>query len=145
VLSGIDFVSIDGNGGIDHVILGASFDLQTFDLGTVASRIHDVEVISLEQAEGVTLRLSDASVPLLNDQNVLYVLGDSDDEIIIEGDWSLASTNATNGAAAPGINFIHYVSAGGADLYVAHGITQPPVPWAMPWEELITPVGVWPE
>jgi hypothetical protein len=63
VIFGTDFASIDGNGGIDDLTLGASFDLLTFDLGTVASRVHDVEVISLEQAEGVTLRLSDTNVP----------------------------------------------------------------------------------
>jgi hypothetical protein len=82
--------------------------------------------------------------PLLNDEDVLYVLGDSDDEIIIDGDWWVASATATNAAVAPGVNFVHLVSADGADLYVDNGITQPPVPWATAWEELITPVAVWP-
>lgn len=144
VLSGTDFVSIDGNGGIDYVILSASFDQRSFNLGTVAARLHDVEVISLEQAEGVTLRVSDTNVPLLNDQDILYVLGDFDDEIILEGDWSLVSATTTNAAVAPGVNFVHLVSAGGADLYVDGAITQPPVAWATSWEELITPLGVGP-
>jgi hypothetical protein len=144
VLSGTDFAWVDGNGGIDRLILDASFDLQAFDLGDVASRIHDLEVISLDQAEGVTLRLSDTDVPLLNDDGVLYVLGDFDDEIILEGDWSVVSATATNAAVAPGVSFVHLMSAGGADLYVEGTITQPPVPWAGAWEELITPVGVWP-
>ncbi|MEJ0075786.1 MAG: hypothetical protein WDO17_10115 [Alphaproteobacteria bacterium] len=122
-----NFVEIDGNGGLDKIVLTSAFNSgfaapndQTFDLTALVSKITDVEAISLESAEGATLKVAPSDISQVNSTtNLLYVLGGSDDEVIISGEgWTQLETNHANPAVSSSHIFVHYHNSNGSDLYV---------------------------
>ena len=115
------FVQIDGNGGLDRIVLTAP--AQVFNLTANAAKITDVEVISLASS-GASLTLAGADIPQINSSgNSLYVVGGSDDQVDAGTGWVLVSTTHTNAAVAPGVTFAQYHHVvSNADLYVADQI-----------------------
>jgi hypothetical protein len=114
-----DFVAVDGNGGIDKAFLTSAFDNQTFDLATHVARISDLEVISLENAVNVTLNVTASDVGQINSSGkFLYVLGGSDDQVVLQDEWTLVEINHVNPAVSASHQFVHYHNSAGLDLYV---------------------------
>lgn len=114
-----NFVTVDGNGAFDKIVLTSGFDGQTFDLSAQVSKITDVEAITLESAAGATIALGPDDIAQINPAgNFLYVVGGSDDQIDVSGsDWTQLETNHTN-ANLPGHTFVHFQHLNGSDLYV---------------------------
>jgi|GEM_PF-3998709 len=114
-----NFIAIDGNGGFDKMVLMAAFDGQTFDLSSQASKITDVEAISLESAAGAIVNVGPGDIAQINTSaNYLYLAGGSDDEVNVSGSgWTQLETSHTN-ANLPGHTFVHYHNVNGADLYL---------------------------
>ena len=116
------FVQIDGNGGLDRIVLTAP--AQVFSLTANAAKITDVEVISLASSAGASLTLAGADIPQINSSgNSLYVVGGADDQVDAGIGWVLISTTHTNAAVAPGVTFAQYHHVvSNAELYVADQI-----------------------
>ena len=116
------FAQIDGNGGLDRIVLTTPG--QSFNLTANASKITDTEIISLSSSAAASLTLAGSDIPLINAVgNLLYVVGGSDDLVDAGSGWFLISTTHTNAAVAPGVNFIQYHNAStGSELYVADQI-----------------------
>jgi len=118
------FAAINGNGGIDRIILTSAFDNATFDLTANASKITNIEAISLESADNALLNLGPGDIPQINSgANFLYVTSDlttiANDQVNVTGaGWTQLETNHTNAAVAPGHTFIHYHNTNGSDLYI---------------------------
>lgn len=128
-----DFAAIDGNGGLDRMVL--STPGQTFDLTANAGKITDLEVISLSQSAGARLVLAATDIPQVNGAaNQLYVTGGSDDEADIGSGWVVVSTMHTNAAVAPGVTFVQFHSAAtDSDLFISDQIAflvAPAAPFA---------------
>jgi hypothetical protein len=116
------FASIDGGAGLDRITLTAPG--QVFDLTANASKIANVEIISLAASAGAILNLTNTDIPQVNASgNYLYIVGGSDDEVQLGGAWSPVSTIHTNPAVAPGVTFVQYHDAAtNAELYISDTI-----------------------
>lgn len=114
-----NFVTVDGNGGFDKIVLTSGFDGQTFDLTAQVSKIADVEAITLENAAGAIISLGPDDIAQINPSgNFLYVVGGSDDQIDVNGsDWTQLETDHIN-PNLPGHTFVHFQHLNGSDLYV---------------------------
>ncbi len=122
LISDSTFTTVDGNGGLDPIVLSAAG--QNFDLTANASRITDVEVISLASSLGATLSLTNTDIPQVNASgNSLYVVGGSDDEVLVGDTWTVVTASHTNSAVAAGVTFVHYHNATtNSDLFIADTI-----------------------
>ncbi len=116
------FAQIDGNGGLDRIVLASG--VTTFDLTANAAKITDIEVIDLTNPTGATLTLAGDDIPLVNASgHSLYVVGDAEDVVNIGDGWTIVSVNATNAAVAANTTFIQYHHTNGSDLFIADTVT----------------------
>src|SRR5262249_17341968 len=122
-----NFAKIDGgddvgHGDYDRITLNAAGE--TLDLTAAsASKIVDIEVISMTASTGGILTLINTDIPKVNSTgNFLYVLGGSDDQVTVGGDtWVLVTTNHTNNSVAPGVTFFQYHNGiTNSELYIAN-------------------------
>ncbi len=113
-----NFGSLQGNGGIDRIVLTQPG--QSFNLDANVSKISGVEVIDLRSSAGAELSFTSDDILHLNPTgHSLYVVGGSDDDVVGGAGWSLISTTNSNAEVASGVNFIHYLNTNGADLFLS--------------------------
>ncbi|UFH51533.1 calcium-binding protein [Pseudomonas sp. KNUC1026] len=98
------FAQVDGGSGTD-TLLWAGGDA-TINLGNLADRIHNIEIIDLNDSSRVdlTLSLSDLIKVTDNDNSTLLIKGGSLDSVHMTGIWS--SDNGTH--LADGISYTQY-------------------------------------
>jgi Ca2+-binding RTX toxin-like protein len=118
-----NFASVDGRAGNDTVTIAGS---QTFDLGLVASKMHNVEVFKLDNTatNAVDFSVRGADVLAVSANNTLYVVGGINDQVHLGSGFALVGSGITNNSIAStvGYTFNHFHDANGADLYVADQI-----------------------
>ena len=123
------FASLDGRGGNDTVVLTTTG--QTFDVSANASKMHNIEVLNLDNtaSTSISASITGADVTAITANNILYVVGSADDQIEIDTGFTLVGTNITNNSIAStvGYTFNHWHNVNGADLYIAQdvGTAQP--------------------
>ena len=100
-----DFASVDGGSGTD-TLLWAGGDA-SIDLGNLVGRLHDIEVIDLNDTSAVSLSLSLADVIAVTDSasDTLVIKGGSEDSLTLEDNWTLAGNET-----ADGVDYIQYVA-----------------------------------
>jgi Ca2+-binding RTX toxin-like protein len=118
------FASLDGRGGNDTVVLTTSG--QTFDVSANASKMHNIEVLNLDNTASTSIAVSitGADVTAITANNILYVVGSADDSILIDTGFTLVGSNITNNSIAStvGYTFDHWHNVNGADLYIAQDV-----------------------
>ena len=122
-----NFASLDGRGGNDTVVVAATTAGQLFDVRTVASNMHSVEVIGLDNtaATSVSVNITGGNVSAISSNNTLYIAGSLNDQVFIDtGFTQLKSGDVNNSIASTvGYTFTHYHhNSSGADLYIADDI-----------------------
>ena len=124
VMPNAGFTQLAGNGGLDRLIFSSAFNNQTFDLTANASKLSNIEAVSLTSAANVSMTLVGADIPTVNAAgNLLYIRGGSDDQVNAGSGWVLISTAHTNAAFAPGVTFAQYHHvASNAELYIDNQI-----------------------
>jgi len=123
VMSNTSFANLSGNGGLDRLLFTSAFDNQTFNLTANSFKFSNVEIVSLANATNVTMSLVAADIPLVNaTTNLLYIVGGSDDDVIVGDTWTVVSTTHTN-AAVSGDTFVQYHNTTtNSDLFIANQI-----------------------
>jgi len=125
IMPDTNFALLDGGAGLDRILLTSNFAGKPFDLSAQASKIDDVEIISLSNSSAVSLSLTAADILEVNATGeFLYVTGGSDDELLFDASgWHVVSTSHVNAAVDPGATFIHLEDiVTGADLYLSDQI-----------------------
>jgi Ca2+-binding RTX toxin-like protein len=116
------FAGINGNGGLDRIILTTPG--QSFDLTANNAKITNTEIISLSSSAAASLTLAGTDIPLINSgTDLLYVVGEADDHVTAGAGWTVVATNVVNNAVASGHTFIEYQNTNGALLYIDTAIT----------------------
>ncbi|VVP97466.1 hypothetical protein PS910_03480 [Pseudomonas fluorescens] len=114
-----DFASVEGGTGTD-TLLWAGGDA-SIDLGNLVGRLHDVEVIDLNDTSAVTLSLNLADVIAVTDSanDTLMIKGGSEDSVTLKDNWTLAGNET-----ADGVDYIQYVAQEDPShhLWVQNGI-----------------------
>jgi hypothetical protein len=119
------FASINGNGGIDRIVL--TTPAQSFSLTANNAKITNTEIVSLSGSAGASLTLAGTDIPLVNSGgNALYVVGESDDTVSIGTGWTVIAANVVNNAVEPGHTFTEYQHTTGALLFIDNPIPQAP-------------------
>lgn len=92
-----DFTSVEGGAGTD-TLLWAGGDA-SIDLGNLAERVHDIEVIDLNDTSAVTLTLNLADVVAVTEtgKDTLVIKGDDKDTVHLTDTWTLAGTQTADG------------------------------------------------
>lgn len=105
VIADQQFTEIDGGAGHD-TLLWAGGDA-SIDLGQLVGRLHDIEVIDLNDTSAVTLTLSLADVLAVTGSasDTLMIKGDSQDQVNLTDTWNAAGT-----ANADGVDYTHYIA-----------------------------------
>ncbi|MBR0850306.1 cadherin-like domain-containing protein [Bradyrhizobium diazoefficiens] len=124
VVPDANFASIDGKGGNDTLTISGS---QPFDISAAAGKIHNIEVVNLDNTAGtsISLNVAAADVGAVSSGNALYIVGSSNDSISIDDTFDHVAGTVTNNtiATTAGINFDHWHdNATGADLFIAQSI-----------------------
>lgn len=115
-IAGDGFAAIDGNGGIDRLSL--TTDRPSFDLTANAAKIHDIEVISMENVSHGSVTLTGADIAQISGDNALYIVGDSGDSYEAGTGYTQIASGVTNGAVAPGHTFYEFQYVTGSLLYI---------------------------
>ncbi|MFF7708365.1 BapA/Bap/LapF family large adhesin [Pseudomonas sp. NPDC007930] len=91
------FASIDGGSGTD-TLLWAGGDA-SIDLGNLASRIHNIEVLDLNTTSSVNLTLSLADLVAITeaDRSTLLIKGNAGDSVHMSGSWAADGTQTADG------------------------------------------------
>ena len=121
-----NFASLDGLGGNDTVVVAATTPNQLFDVSANASKMHNVEVIALDNTAitSVDFRITGADLSAISGNNTLYVVGSLNDTVTIDSGFILQGSGVTNNSIAStvGYTFDHYHHSNGSDLYIADGV-----------------------
>ncbi|WP_060511485.1 BapA/Bap/LapF family large adhesin [Pseudomonas sp. NBRC 111124] len=91
------FASVDGGTGTDTLLWGGGD--ASIDLGTLADRIHNIEVIDLNDTSAVALTLNLADVVAITEigNDTLIIKGDAKDSVHMTDNWNLVGTQTTDG------------------------------------------------
>ncbi|HKS13648.1 MAG TPA: Ig-like domain-containing protein, partial [Pseudomonas sp.] len=100
-----DFTSVDGGSGTD-TLLWAGGDA-SIDLGNLVGRLHDIDVIDLNDTSAVSLTLSLEDVIAVTDpaSDTLVIKGGAEDSVTFTDNWTLAGNET-----ADGVDYIQYVA-----------------------------------
>lgn len=113
------FASVEGGSGTDTLLWGGGD--ASIDLGSLAGRVHDIEIIDLNDTSGVTLTLNLADVVAVTESgsSTLLIKGDDKDSVHMTDDWSL-----TGSQSADGIDYNQYTAQEDPShhLWVQNGI-----------------------
>lgn len=113
------FTNVDGGSGTD-TLLWAGGDA-SIDLGSLVGRLHDIEVIDLNDSSSVTLSLSLADVVAVTESanDTLLIKGDSNDTVQLSDNWTLSGQQN-----ADGIDYTQYTAQEDPShhLWVQNGI-----------------------
>ena len=100
-----DFASVDGGSGTD-TLLWAGGDA-SIDLGNLVGRLHDIDVIDLNDTSAVSLTLNLADVIAVSDpsNSTLVIKGGSEDSVQLTDNWTLEGNQT-----ADGVDYNQYVA-----------------------------------
>ncbi len=79
------FGSINGGGGFDRLRFVQEGSIDISDAG---NNLSSIEVLDLSNNQANTLLLDTSSVAQMSGDNTVYVLGDANDNLQLQGDWS---------------------------------------------------------
>jgi len=91
------FASVDGGTGTDTLLWGGGD--ASIDLGTLADRIHNIEVIDLNDTSAVALTLNLADVAAITEpgNDTLIIKGDDKDSVHMTDNWTLVANQIVDG------------------------------------------------
>ncbi|MQG93681.1 BapA/Bap/LapF family large adhesin [Pseudomonas sp. MN1F] len=91
------FASVDGGIGTDTLLWGGGD--ASIDLGTLADRIHNIEVIDLNDTSAVALTLNLADVVAITEtgNDTLIIKGDDKDSVHMTDNWTLVGNQTVDG------------------------------------------------
>ncbi|MEN5302969.1 BapA/Bap/LapF family large adhesin [Pseudomonas sp. TWI628] len=91
------FASVDGGIGTDTLLWGGGDT--SIDLGTLADRIHNIEVIDLNDTSAVALTLNLADVVAITEtgNDTLIIKGDDKDSVHMTDNWTLVGNQTVDG------------------------------------------------
>ncbi|PVZ39339.1 BapA/Bap/LapF family large adhesin [Pseudomonas sp. CC120222-01a] len=92
-----NFASVDGGTGTDTLLWGGGD--ASIDLGTLADRIHNIEVIDLNDTSAVALTLNLADVVKITEtgNDTLIIKGDDKDSVHMTDNWTLVGNQTVDG------------------------------------------------
>ncbi|WP_079229676.1 BapA/Bap/LapF family large adhesin [Pseudomonas putida] len=92
-----NFASVDGGTGTDTLLWGGGDT--SIDLGTLAERIHNIEVIDLNHTSAVALTLNLADVVAITEtgNDTLIIKGDDKDSVHMTDNWALVGNQTVDG------------------------------------------------
>jgi VCBS repeat-containing protein len=92
-----NFASVDGGTGTDTLLWGGGD--ASIDLGTLADRIHNIEVIDLNDTSAVALTLNLADVVAITEpgNDTLIIKGDDKDSVHMTDNWTLVGNQVADG------------------------------------------------
>jgi hypothetical protein len=111
-----NFASIDGNAGIDRLTLTEAD--ASFNLSTTAARLHNIEVVSMDNVEHGHVTLTGTDITQISSNNALYLVGDPGDSYTAGNGYTQLASGVTNNAVAPGHTFFEFQHSSGSILYV---------------------------
>ena len=113
------FASIDGGTGTDTLLWGGGD--ASIDLGNLVGRVHDIEVIDLNDTSSVALTLNLADVVAITEtgKDTLIIKGDEKDSVHLTDSWTL-----TGNQSADGVDYNQYTAQEDPShhLWVQNGI-----------------------
>ncbi|WP_416465845.1 BapA/Bap/LapF family large adhesin [Pseudomonas sp. LFS044] len=114
-----NFASVEGGTGTDTLLWGGGD--ASIDLGNLVGRVHDIEVIDLNDTSSVALTLNLADVVAITEtsNNTLLIKGDDKDSVHMTDTWNL-----TGNQTADGIDYNQYTAQEDPShhLWVQNGI-----------------------
>ncbi|MBC3483523.1 BapA/Bap/LapF family large adhesin [Pseudomonas sp. SWRI77] len=92
-----NFASVDGGTGTDTLLWGGGD--ASIDLGNLAGRVHDIEVIDLNDTSSVALTLNLADVVAITETgtDTLVIKGDENDSVHMTDNWALVGNQTADG------------------------------------------------
>ncbi|MFK3818209.1 BapA/Bap/LapF family large adhesin [Pseudomonas sp. NPDC089407] len=92
-----NFASVDGGTGTDTLQWGGGD--ASIDLGNLVGRVHDIEIIDLNDTSSVALTLNLADVVAITEtgNNTLIIKGDENDSVHMTDNWSLVGNQTADG------------------------------------------------
>ena len=117
-----DFAAIDGGAGdLNSIVLDASTASLDLTDPALATRISNIQVIDLNNAEA-DVRLDSAAIAAISGAgNALYVTGNTNDTVALEGQFTLVGP-AANPDLNPGAVFDEYRAPDGSTVFVQSNI-----------------------
>ncbi|WDY57213.1 BapA/Bap/LapF family large adhesin [Pseudomonas sp. PSKL.D1] len=114
-----DFTSVEGGTGTDTLLWGGGD--ASIDLGNLVGRVHDIEIIDLNDTSAVSLTLNLADVVAITEtgNNTLLIKGNDQDSVHMTDTWTQAGTQV-----ADGIDYTQYTAQEDPShhLWVQNGI-----------------------
>ncbi len=114
-----NFASADGGTGTDTLLWGGGD--ASIDLGNLVGRIHDIEIIDLNDTSSVALTLNLADVVAITEtgKDTLMIKGDEKDSVHMTDNWTLVGNQT-----ADGIDYTQYTAQEDPShhLWVQNGI-----------------------
>jgi len=94
-----NFASVDGGTGTDTLMWDGGD--ATIDLGTLASRIHNIEILDLNSTSAValTLNLADMLAVIESGDSKLIIKGNSQDSVHMTDTWTASGTETADGVS----------------------------------------------
>ncbi|HEN8798904.1 TPA: VCBS domain-containing protein, partial [Pseudomonas putida] len=92
-----NFASVEGGSGTDTLLWGGGD--ASIDLGNVAGRVHDIEIIDLNDTSSVALTLNLADVVEITETgtDTLIIKGDDKDSVHMTDNWTLVGYQTADG------------------------------------------------
>ncbi|MFJ7009813.1 BapA/Bap/LapF family large adhesin, partial [Pseudomonas putida] len=92
-----NFASVEGGTGTDTLLWGGGD--ASIDLGNLAGRVHDIEVIDLNDTSSVALTLNLADVVAITETgtDTLIIKGDDKDTVHMTDNWTLVGNQTADG------------------------------------------------
>ncbi|MEN5140222.1 BapA/Bap/LapF family large adhesin [Pseudomonas juntendi] len=92
-----NFASVDGGTGTDTLLWGGGD--ASIDLGNLAGRVHDIEIIDLNDTSSVALTLNLADVVAITETgtDTLIIKGDDKDSVHMTDSWTLVGNQTADG------------------------------------------------
>ncbi|WP_043200599.1 BapA/Bap/LapF family large adhesin [Pseudomonas putida] len=92
-----NFASVEGGTGTDTLLWGGGD--ASIDLGNLAGRVHDIEVIDLNDTSSVALTLNLADVVAITETgtDTLIIKGDEKDSVHMTDNWTLVGNQTADG------------------------------------------------
>jgi len=113
------FASVDGGTGTDTLLWGGGD--ASIDLGNLVGRVHDIEIIDLNDTSSVALTLNLADVVAITEtgKDTLIIKGDEKDSVHLTDSWTL-----TGSPSADGVDYNQYTAQEDPShhLWVQNGI-----------------------
>ncbi|MEN5128286.1 BapA/Bap/LapF family large adhesin [Pseudomonas alloputida] len=92
-----NFASVDGGSGTDTLLWGGGD--ASIDLGNLAGRVHDIEILDLNDTSSVALTLNLADVVAITETgtDTLIIKGDDKDSVHMTDNWTLVGNQTADG------------------------------------------------